>query len=482
MESAPINTLLIQGSFDELAEELARYVDSIRSSTASSQTAAVPSVFTEISPIVEKLRELEYSEEELTEAQTQQIEKGKDEVLKKLIVASSVLNAAPEKEIIAAFNLLVYLIRASPSIDMFLPRICSYLAKPMNASPQNGPSLALSILSNIFNLLPSSDSNRYHVFLAILAVIRGASSQIAFDALKAQLNNQLSSWTTAWELDEEDTRKLHLAISDTARVAGDIEMAYNHLISALQAIPPSESSSSDAKDLALKALTSALVLPFVFDFTPLTTSDAIQNLRQTDSSLFELLEIFAADTLDAYEDFVKSTPISSISTLATLPLVQPSSSVEEALHSKMRLLTLTSLAAAASSRSLPYDDIATGLRVPQEDVEKWVIDTIRAHLVEGKLSQLKREFLVHRATYRVFGEKQWREVQGRLMVWRRSLESVLDVVRSEKEKFIKETAAAAAAPPTQTQGEGHFGGRGGDRRRGGGHHQNRDIELVAGGD
>ncbi|KAK2836830.1 hypothetical protein FQN49_006678 [Arthroderma sp. PD_2] len=155
----------------------------------------------------------------------------------------------------------------------------------------------------------------------------------------------------------------------------------------------------------------------------------------------------------------------------------------------MRLLTLTSLAAKSPTRSLPYEDIASALRIDRADVEKWVIDTIRAGLVEGKLSQLKGEFLVHRATYRVFGEKQWREVQGRLMVWRQSLENVLEVVRSEKEKFIKDAAAAASAP-AQTSGDGDrfsFGGRGGGERRRGGHqsHQHqqpREMELVAGGD
>jgi hypothetical protein len=39
-----------------------------------------------------------------------------------------------------------------------------------------------------------------------------------------------------------------------------------------------------------------------------------------------------------------------------------------------------------------------GLRVPASDVEMWVIDTIRAGLVEGRLSQLKSEFLVPRTS------------------------------------------------------------------------------------
>jgi translation initiation factor 3 subunit M len=122
------------------------------------------------------------------------------------------------------------------------------------------------------------------------------------------------------------------------------------------------------------------------------------------------------------------------------------------LHRKMRLLTLASLAASTSSRELEYKRISKALQVPPEDVEMWVIDVIRAGLVEGKLSQQKQMFLVHRTTYRVFGEKQWREVATRLDTWKESLRGVLDVVRRErqqaevqKERDIHEVERKAAS-------------------------------------
>ncbi|EZF13228.1 hypothetical protein H112_06375 [Trichophyton rubrum D6] len=495
------NTLLIEGSFDELADELARYIDTIRktvSAASATPGAEVASVHAEIAQLLERLREKDQSEEELTEEQTKEVQNERTEVLKKLVLAAPVLNGAPEKEITAAYNLLVYLVRQSSSVDMFLPKICAFLAKPMPSSPLHGPSIALSILATIFNTLDADDSSRYHVFLAIMAVIRSTSSALAFEALKTQLSNQLPGWIESWDLDEEETQKLHMSISDAARAAGDAELSYHHLIQALHAIPPAEAASTQAREMAVRSLTTALSLPFVFDFTPLTSSDAVQNLRSTDASLFELLELFSTDDLDAYEDFVKENPISSISALASVKTISPATttssasseapSVETILQTKMRLLTLASLAAKAPSRSLPYNDIAAALRIEREDVEKWVIDTIRAGLVEGKLSQLKGEFLVHRATYRVFGERQWGEVQGRLMVWKQSLLNVLEVIRSEKEKF-KEAASAAAAPTQGSAEADRFsfgGGRGGGERRRGGHqshqHQARDMELVAGGD
>ncbi|OJJ42982.1 hypothetical protein ASPZODRAFT_136855 [Penicilliopsis zonata CBS 506.65] len=447
---APTTTLLIEGSFTELAEEFAQYLDTLRKNEG-------PSVQAEITPLLQPLREKEQADEEPDLKQ-------RDEVLKKLVSAAAVLNTAPEKEITSAYNLLLHLIHQASDPDMFLSRLCTYLAKPIQSSPQFGPSLAISILTTIFNTLAPSDSSRYHVLLAIVAVIRQSSSAYAYEALKPQLTNQLPGWLTAWELEEEEARKLHLAVTEAAEAAGDSELAYEHLVLALQTVSAGEASRPESRELAIRALKSSLQNPTVFDFTPVTGSDAIQALRASDSTLFELLEIFTSDTLDVYEDFVAATPLATISGGVLADIATP-------LQTKIRLLTLASLAASTPSRSIPYASIATALRVPADEVEKWVIDTIRAGLVEGKLSQLRSEFLVHRATYRVFGEKQWAEVQGRLMVWRRSLESVLGVIRSERERFIRDGIQAAAAAAAAA--EGKTGDKAKERRRNQNQQQNQ---------
>lgn len=382
-------------------------------------------------------------------------------------------------EFIPAYNLLVHLVHQSSNPDIFLSRVCTYLSKPVTSSPQFGPTLALTILSTVFNTLSPSDSSRYHVFLAIIAVIRQSGSSAAYEALKEQLTTQLPKWLAAWELDEEDTQKLHLAVADAAEAAGDSEFSHTHIVEALQSIDPSEASSNENRVLAVRALTSALSHPAIFDFTSLSASDAVQALRSSDTSLFELLEIFVADTLDAYDDFVSSNPLNSISNGVLADF-------GDALETKMRLLTLASLASSTPSRSLPYSTIASALRIADTEVEKWVIDTIRAGLVEGKLSQLRSELLVHRATYRVFGEKQWAEIQGRLFVWRRSLEGVLSVIRTERERYARELQQQQAA--AQAAEEGGKGGEKrsmGDRRRPHNQQQNqqqpqqpREVDLL----
>jgi len=323
------------------------------------------------------------------------------------------------------------------------------------------------------------------VFLAILKVIRATSSAQTFEALVPQLEVNIPNWLAAWQLDEEDARTLHLTIADVAEAVGNEDVSYQYLLKALETIPPDSASEPESKSLAKRTLITALANPSVTDFTAITASDAIQALRQSDSPLLELLDIFSSDDYASYTDFLETTSLSSLS----IP-----DDAAEAMSTKIRLLTLTTIAASSQTRSVPYSAIASALQIPTEDVEMWVIDTIRAGLIEGKLSQLKQEFLVQRATYRVFGEKQWAEIQGRLMVWRRSLESVLGVVRAERERFLREGPGASYGDDDRQGQQGGFGGRsngyGGDQRRKGGDRRGqqreprepREVDFVDGGE
>lgn len=308
---------------------------------------------------------------------------------------------------------------------MYLPKICQNLSAPISSSPQNGGGLALSILSTIFNTTQATSEVRYHVLLAILRVIRATSN---FETLRPQLK-QLDTWLAEWGIEEEDARKLYLAVSDVAADAGEDEQSYTYLLRALRTFPSEEASSPEARELSLRALKSALTHPAHFDFQDLTNLDSIQALRNSDAIHFQLLEIFNSDLLDDYNDFKDEHD----------GWVEESGLDGAALNRKMRLLTLASMAASAGqTRALPYDSIAKALQIPSEDVEMWVIDVIRAGLVEGKLSQLERTFLIHRSTYRVFGDNQWREVASRLDLWRNSLQGVLQVIQQEKQRFIQE--------------------------------------------
>ena len=69
----PATTLLIEGTFEELADELAQYIDSLKKSQGD-ESSAVQSATADLLK-----------------------EKKKDEVLKQLVMGSQALNQAPEK-------------------------------------------------------------------------------------------------------------------------------------------------------------------------------------------------------------------------------------------------------------------------------------------------------------------------------------------------------------------------------------------------
>lgn len=85
----PSNTLLIEGSFSELSEELAQYIDTLNKADENSGVAA------EIAPILGEIRQTESNEQPPDDEE--QLEKQKENVLKALVKKSAILNSAPEK-------------------------------------------------------------------------------------------------------------------------------------------------------------------------------------------------------------------------------------------------------------------------------------------------------------------------------------------------------------------------------------------------
>lgn len=200
--------------------------------------------------------------------------------------------------------------------------------------------------------------------------------------------------------------------------------SYQYILKALRTFDAEEISSTEAQTLSLRALKIALLSSTHFDFHDLTSLPTIQALSDSHPVYFELLEIFSEKELEDYTDFRDEHD----------GFIEDEGLENSKLHRKMRLLTLASLAASINSKELEYKRIAKALQIPSEDVEMWVIDVIRAGLIEGKLSQQKQKFLVHRTTYRVFGEKQWREVATRLDQWKESLRMVKEIIGRERQQ------------------------------------------------
>lgn len=374
----------------------------------------------------------------------------------------------PFIDIIPSYNLLIHLLTQSSEIDPFLPPLCKSLSNPDTLSSVSSPStrhsISLTILTTIFNTLEPDDGIRYPVFSSILDCVSRSGS---YENLRPYLQH-LDKWLQDWETKTEQQRRLFLKLSQiAAQAAGSPQQdtinkaaqeSYGFLLKALRTIPPSDASNDEARKLSLDALRSALINPTHFDFEDLTALDAVQALRSTEPVWFQLLELFVSDSYDDFLGFCEEHP----------SFLQQQNLDQTVLSRKIRLLTVASLAASSSNstRALPYAQIADALQIQLADVEMWVIDVIRAGLVEGKLSQQRKEFLVHRATYRVFLESQWREVARRLDIWSEGLRNVLEVVRVQKEEMVRVREEELRSLEAKADGAGAGAGGGGKERRG----------------
>ncbi|CAK7274147.1 hypothetical protein SEPCBS119000_006018 [Sporothrix epigloea] len=397
-----------------------------------------------------------------------------EEALAAVVEASSALNAAPEKDFTGTYNLLIHLvINESKDTSAHLRTICQNLNQPVTSSPANGVALALIALQAVFNLLDPSNALRYNVFMAILRFLR---THGLYDNLRPTLT-QLPGWLADWDVSEEAARKLYLDVASFAAEQGEAEESYQHLLKALRTFDASddgEVKSEEAEQLSVRAVRTALLSNTQYDFQDLRVLPTVQALSDSSKNAIyaQLLDIFAEQDLEDYNDFCEEHE----------GWIEAQGLDGAKLQRKMRLLTFTSLAAGTQSRQIEYARISKALQVPVEEVEVWAIDVIRAGLVEGKLSQQQQVFLVHRTTYRVFGEKQWRELSTRIDQWRNSLTSVLSVLRrqqaeaaaaKDREAQDLERKLASAGLEGSSYQSGH---QGGNRNRGGARGQQRSQQ------
>lgn len=393
------------------------------------------------------------------------LEKGQtEEALAAIVKASPVLNSAPEKEFGPAYNLLIFaVINHSKDPKKHLQPICQNLTKPITSSPVNGRDLALGSLSTIFNLLSKDDPVRFNVFLQI---VRFVKTHNMFDTIKPALSN-IPGWLEAWGTDDEDRQRLYVDIADAADAADEHKIAYEHLLLALRTFDADDKddvASEEAQKISLRALKRVLLTdrPWAYDFQGLRVLAPVQALADSHPVYAQLLDIFAEQDLEDFNDFNDEHE----------GFLEKEKLDHKTLQTKMRLLTFASLAAAHQDRQIPYDVIAKGLQVPVEEVELWIIDVIRSQLVEGRMSQRDRVFKVHKTIYRVFGDKQWRELSSRIDVWKSTINHVHTVLR------LQQVEAEKAKERQQQELEKKMSGAGfgDDRPQRGGRRQRNDNE------
>ncbi|KAJ9082953.1 hypothetical protein DSO57_1039546 [Entomophthora muscae] len=209
---------------------------------------------------------------------------------------------------------------------------------------------------------------------------------------------------------------LHKALKDSFK-----KEAYEYLLHYLYTFTE---PCAEAQELAKQAIFEAVSIPEVFNFESLTQAHPVQKL--SGQPIHELAMIFLNGDVASYKSFIKKH-------------CDIASSFDQAagLH-KMRLLTVTSLGAEYIGSPISYSALAEAMLLEAEDinseVELYIIDVIRAGLIEAKLNQLEGSIVITRSTHRSFDKSQWQKLHEEFTKWNNSLETVAKTVQSAIEQ------------------------------------------------
>jgi translation initiation factor 3 subunit M len=111
-----------------------------------------------------------------------------------------------------------------------------------------------------------------------------------------------------------------------------------------------------------------------------SSSQAFHGLRlnQQWSHLVQLLKIICDGSLEDFLTFKNTHRASLLDNKLD----------ESALEQNIRLLTISSLAANSSNRLVSFQSISAALKVPEDEVEMWVIEAIAHNLINGSIDQV----------------------------------------------------------------------------------------------
>ncbi|KAG0166742.1 hypothetical protein DFQ28_008639 [Apophysomyces sp. BC1034] len=333
----------------------------------------------------------------------------KDNVYAKLAEDGSVFLTKIDREVEGAFNLLIVITLNAP--EQVQAVALKALIGTLTKTESTKTSLKQKILLNLYNALPVQSPLRYDAFVGLVDVTAQADE---LESMYSQLEH-VDRWVKQWGIDANAERTLYSHLSHTLKQAGEEKLSYDFLLKQLGTYKTDDAASAE---LAKEAIIRAVEMENYFAFEELLQYSSIQKLKGTTE--YELLDVFLNGTLSAYKAFAsKHTDL--------IKRLNGDNNVQ-----KIRLLSLASLGSENLARELTYAEIAKSLEISEEDVEMWVIDVIRAGLVEAKLDQLNKTVIVHRSIYRVFGNEQWNQLSTRLSTWKDSLNEILAVIGNAK--------------------------------------------------
>ncbi|KAJ3305702.1 hypothetical protein HDV03_001110 [Kappamyces sp. JEL0829] len=319
--------------------------------------------------------------------------------------ALHLLELVPEKELLALFNALIaQFINCESNAE-----IAAHIGTAMVQDTQASFAVKLAILTNYYNKLSENDAARFTLYKAIFQV---AIQSNEVDTIRPTFPS-LEKCTDEWGISDEEKARFFVHVSDSLKDKDPV-VAFHLLVKAL-ALHGSVSNKANAE----KAIKLAVGTKSILQFGPLLSLAAMKPLGSTPS--VELVRIFHNSSLADFKSHVKKHP----SLLADLHV-----SETDAIR-KIRILTLASLASKHLGQIINYQTVAAALDIPLDQVEFWVIDGIRAKLIDARLDQLHSTITITRATNRRFEAAQWTELASKIDAWKSNVTDCLAVIQAQ---------------------------------------------------
>ncbi|KAH8118642.1 PCI-domain-containing protein [Phellopilus nigrolimitatus] len=395
-------SVFAEGTFEEQIRELVEYI--ARTKPESERTA-----FKQPFADVLKTAEGQKSFEEDSER--------KQQVVLQVVAALDNLGEGSDREIEGFFNLIFSHLSTAyaPDSPEFLKSIVDVLGPILKHTSAEQSSVKYKVLANLFNSIPRTSPARLVVCKALLKLA------VENDELETlQLSpTDVDRWLIEWSASPDEKSDFLKAVAESFSAAGRPDTAYTFFVSYVRSLSPSTS----ADYASLQLIASALRLPTIFDFDSLLK---LENVRALSShGLFDLLQIFNKQGLTEFKGWQENNQ----STLDEYKL--DASKLEQ----KIRLLILSELGFSKIGQNVSYAEIASALQIEQSEVEKWVIDVIRAGLLSGKLSQTSQSLLVVRASPRGFAAEQWVTLEQRLLSWKEGIAGIKNVLSAARQSM-----------------------------------------------
>ncbi|KAI5953919.1 hypothetical protein CANMA_004758 [Candida margitis] len=353
-------------------------------------------------------------------------------ILKQASTAETLKNLT-DKEFEPTIYLLIHILTELEGTDAVLNDESSAIYRLILAiNPQQPLSLrdrksirstsVLSILSTIFNLLPSGSKTRIYVIKEILNVIQ--TSNIEFNAIEDNISENLVNWLQESNASENETKQIFWDF--IALDTGYSLKSLNFIKSFTHSFAVSESE--------VEKLTKFALLSKVVDVSFLVNNNVASALKNGGSKLTQVFSQYVRGQILSTEDI----------------LAADSSLPSQFIHQKSRILNLAKFF-ASKSLSSEHDDIVfkySEIEIASDSVEleELLVEAIKAGVLEGKINQIEETFYLTRVNrFILAGDEEanvenWNLVKKALQQWSDSITNIDDIVRATRENLVNSSA------------------------------------------